>query len=177
MSDESSLTSPEGVLMLCIAVCLDGIGFLIFILGTWFAIDDYGTVDMIGVMLIGGWMFTRGDGGQTIKNKTKEVKDKAIDKTKEVTKKVIETEAKNVVKKSGWRFLCVTIGEFIPFLGGLMPFWTWFVWKELGGMSGGGGGSQQEESEEGEEESQEKASPSLPQRNTTPTEKNNSIAA
>ena len=35
-SANANLTSPEGILMLCIAGLLDGIGFIIFILGTWF---------------------------------------------------------------------------------------------------------------------------------------------
>ncbi len=50
------LTSPEGVLMLCVAALLDIIGFIIFILGTWFGIDDYGILDVIGGIIIGGWM-------------------------------------------------------------------------------------------------------------------------
>jgi hypothetical protein len=53
------IASPEGFLMLSIAVVLDGIGFFIFILGTWFAIDDYGILDIIGAAIIGGWLFMR----------------------------------------------------------------------------------------------------------------------
>ena len=53
------LTSPEGILMLCVAALLDIIGFIIFILGTWFGIDDYGILEIIGVAIIGTWMAIR----------------------------------------------------------------------------------------------------------------------
>ena len=53
------LTSPEGLLMLCAAVALDLTGFVIFILGTWFGIDDYGILEIIGITIIGTWMFFR----------------------------------------------------------------------------------------------------------------------
>ena len=56
---EGNLTSPEGILMLCVAAILDGLGFIIFILGTWFAIDDYGILDIIGAIIIGGWLYMR----------------------------------------------------------------------------------------------------------------------
>jgi hypothetical protein len=142
MSDESSLTSPEGVLMLCIAACLDGFGFVLAIFGTWFAIDDYGVLDIFGILIIGGWFLIRGLGTSSIKDK---------------------------VKKTLKRFIGASVVEIIPIIGGLSPSWTWLVWKELGGMSGGSSG-QQEESKEGQE-NQEKPTPGLPQKDTLPTEK------
>ena len=50
------LTSPEGLLMLCVAAALDLAGFMIFIFGTWFGIDDYGILEMVGIAIIGLWM-------------------------------------------------------------------------------------------------------------------------
>lgn len=194
MSDESSLTSPEGVLMLCIAVCLDICGAILAIISLvvvtvpltfWLGV----LLDICAIIIIGAWMLIMGDGGETAKNKTKEttkkIKDRIEKTSKETTEKAAEKTAENVAKKEaqvvsktvgksvakrgGLRFLVVIIGEFFVFLN-FLPLWTWFVWKELGGMSGGGG-SKQEESEDGTGESQEKVSPNLPQRDTAPTEK------
>ena len=53
------ITSPEGMLMLCVAASLDIAGFIIFILGTWFGVDDYGILEMVGIAIIGTWMFIR----------------------------------------------------------------------------------------------------------------------
>ena len=53
------LTSPEGLLMLCVAATLDLAGFMIFIFGTWFGIDDYGILEMVGIAIIGLWMAWR----------------------------------------------------------------------------------------------------------------------
>lgn len=53
------LASPEGVLMLCVAGLLDVIGFLIFTIGTWFGIDDYGILDLIAGAIMGLWMLLR----------------------------------------------------------------------------------------------------------------------
>lgn len=57
-----SLTSPEGILMLCVAGLLDGIGFMLFLL-SWLGIDDYGILDIIGGIIIGGWLFMRNGSG------------------------------------------------------------------------------------------------------------------
>jgi hypothetical protein len=96
-----NLASPEGVLMLGVAVILDSIGFAIFLLGTWVGIDDYGILDAIGLAIIGGWMVFRG----------------GFDK--------------NVAKKGLRRFITTTMVEICPFLGGASPTWTWFVYKTL----------------------------------------------
>jgi len=91
--------SPEGFLMLFIAVTLDLIGLIIFILGTWFAIDDYGILDIIGAIIIGGWLFMR--------------------------------KGAMSASKTLNRFLTALGIEAIPFLGGISPSWTIFVWREL----------------------------------------------
>ncbi len=96
------LTSPEGVLLLGIAMVIDGIGFLFFIIGTWFGIDDYGILDFIGLLIIGGWMLLRSGN--------------------------LNTE---MAKKGLKRFLKSFVVEMVPFLGGLSPTWTWLVYKTL----------------------------------------------
>jgi hypothetical protein len=97
------LTSPEGILMLCIAIMLDCAGFIIFLLGTWFAIDDYGILDILGMVIIGGWMLMRsGSSG-----------------------------AKTAVKKGLKRFIEASAVELVPFLGGASPSWVWLVYKTL----------------------------------------------
>lgn len=55
---EGNLTAPEGILMLCVAGILDGIGFILFFL-SWLGIDDYGILDILGALIIGGWLFMR----------------------------------------------------------------------------------------------------------------------
>ena len=96
------LSSPEGVLLLGIAIVIDGIGFLFFIIGTWFGIDDYGILDFIGLLIIGGWILLRSGS--------------------------LNTE---MAKKGLNRFLKAFIVEIIPFVGGVAPSWTWLVYKTL----------------------------------------------
>ena len=97
------LTSPEGILLLCVAGLLDVIGFGLFLF-SWLAIDDYGILDIIGTVIIGGWMLLRT--GSTA----------GIEK---------------VAKKSGKRFAIAFGIELVAFLGGACPSWTILVWKEL----------------------------------------------
>lgn len=96
------LTSPEGILMLTIAIMIDGIGFIIFLLGTWFAIDDYGSLDIFGMITIGGWMYLRSNSLNGA-----------------------------AIKKGFRRFITSSIIELVPFLGGASPSWTWLVYKTL----------------------------------------------
>jgi hypothetical protein len=98
---KGNLTGPEGVLMLCAAGILDGIGFALFLL-SWLGIDDYGILDVLGMLIIGGWMFLRGGGLN-----------------------------KKIIKRGLRRFTVATIIELIPFIGGIAPSWTILVWKEL----------------------------------------------
>jgi len=55
---EGNLTAPEGILMLCVAGLLDVIGFILFFL-SWLGIDDYGILDILGAVIIGGWLYMR----------------------------------------------------------------------------------------------------------------------
>ena len=99
---EGNLTGPEGILMLSVAGILDAIGFAIFFIGTWFGIDDYGILDILGAVIIGGWMFIRGGGLN-----------------------------KNIIKKGLKKFSIAFGIELVPFLGGVCPSWTILVYKEL----------------------------------------------
>jgi len=55
---KGNLTAPEGILMLCVAGLLDSLG-LIFFCFSWLGMDDYGVLDIIGAIIIGGWLFIR----------------------------------------------------------------------------------------------------------------------
>jgi len=102
---ESNLTGPEGILLLCVAGLLDAIGFGLFLF-SWIGVDDYGILDIVGAVIIGGWLLTRNgfSGG-------------------------VEEAAKKTLKRFGFAFGA----ELVPFLGGIAPSWTILVWKELKG--------------------------------------------
>lgn len=98
-----NLTSPEGILMLCIAALLDAIGMVIALAGTWFGIDDYGVLDILGMLIIGGWMLVRGG----------------------------SSGAKEAAKKGLKRFITASAVEVVPFLGGVAPSWIILVYRTL----------------------------------------------
>lgn len=105
---EGSLFSPEGILMLSIAVLLDGLGFCCLILSFFgIGIPISGVLDGIGLLTIGGWMFLRtGRIG--------------------ATRKVTRTFGR-LFKRLGLAF----IGEAIPFFGDIAFCWTLLVYFEL----------------------------------------------
>ena len=106
-SNLGKFASPEAFIMFLAAGILDLIGLLIFIMGTWFAIDDYGILDIIGLATIGSWMLTRSG---------------TITATKGAQK-----AGKKIFKRLGLSFL----GELIPFFGGAAPCWLLAVYFEL----------------------------------------------
>lgn len=57
-----NLTSPEAVLMLPIAILLDGTMLTIGLLGDWWGFSDYGTIGVLGWMIIGAWAYIRKGG-------------------------------------------------------------------------------------------------------------------
>lgn len=102
---------PEGVLMLSLAIILDvgGLSEFIPIIGTFFSFLS----DIIGLLVIGGWMFFR---------------------SQSVT--VTGRAAARVGKMARWarkmkwlRPLCFIL-EFIPIVG-ILPLWTVAVYFEL----------------------------------------------
>ncbi len=97
--------SPEGVLMLTLAIIFDVGGLVEFIpiIGTFFSFLS----DIIGLLVIGGWTFFR---SQTVA----------------VTKRAA-TRGTRVLR---WLRPLAFIGEFIPFVG-ILPLWTVVVYFEL----------------------------------------------
>jgi hypothetical protein len=98
-NEGGGLTSPEGILMLCVAGILDGIGFLLLC----FALDDCGILDIFGMLIMGGWLLSRGNKGGVMEAGKKGLK----------------------------RFGVTTLIEIVPYLGGICPSWIILVWKEL----------------------------------------------
>lgn len=104
---KGNLMGPEGVLMLSLAFLFDLIGFLFFAIGTWFAIDDYGTLDVIGSVIFGGWLLMRHalwapkeETEEGVEEKTEEEKeDSKISQGDEKTAK--KEEKTETVKKGG----------------------------------------------------------------------------
>lgn len=97
-----NIGSPEGLLMLSVAATLDFIGFILFCF-CWLGIDDYGILDILGMIIIGGWLFLRKGTGSALE----------------------------AGKRGFKRFSIASLIEMIPFFGGISPSWTILVWKEL----------------------------------------------
>lgn len=103
-----SLFSPEGILMLTIAVALDLIGLIFFILSfVGIGIPLSWMLDLAGLVVIGGWMFFR-------------------------TGRVVAPQRGTrtfgrLFKRLGFAF----VGEAIPFFGDIAFCWTLLVYFEL----------------------------------------------
>lgn len=107
-TEGGALFSPEGILMLCIAVILDSIGLSLFILSLFgIGIPLSFVLDIIGLVVIGGWMLLRSH---------------RIAMTKKAAK-----VSRKFLKRLGLAFL----GEVIPFFGDIAFCWTIVVYLEL----------------------------------------------
>jgi hypothetical protein len=62
LQKEGQLTAPEGLIMFPTALIIDIVGFICIFL----ALDDWGIVDIIGTVIIGGWALVRGQIKQTL---------------------------------------------------------------------------------------------------------------
>ena len=102
------LFSPEGLLMLTLAVIVDlaGLAEFIPVVGTIISFVS----DMVGIIFIGGWMFFR---SQTVT----------------VTKRAA-VRGTRALRWLRWLRPLAFIGEFIPFVG-ILPLWTIIVYLEL----------------------------------------------
>lgn len=102
------LFSPEGLLMLTLAVIVDlaGLAEFIPVVGTIISFVS----DMVGIIFIGGWMFFR---SQTVT----------------VTKRAA-VRATRALRWLRWLRPLAFVGEFIPFVG-ILPLWTIIVYLEL----------------------------------------------
>ncbi|MCH8741350.1 hypothetical protein IH779_00330 [Patescibacteria group bacterium] len=108
---QGALFSPEGILMLTLAVLVDLAGLidLIPVIGN---ILSYG-VDIFGLIFIGGWMFFR--------SQTVQVTGRAAGRMGKIAK---------WAKKMKWLRPLLIIGEFIPIVG-ILPLWIIAVYFEL----------------------------------------------
>jgi len=99
--------SPETVIMLPFAICLDMVGIVLFCCG----IDDFGMTDILGITIVDGWLFFRGNqrAGKT--------------KGRRETMSGISDSLKKLFTDKNFKFITPTFLELIPYVGAL-PFWT-----------------------------------------------------
>ena len=110
LTGTGNLFSPEGVIMMTVAVILDLVGIILLL----FALDDFFITDIIGIIFISGWMYLRSS-------------------TMAVPEKMQERTQKGLAKlfRGKWKkFLTPIIGEVIPYVGAL-PCWTLAVYYEI----------------------------------------------
>ncbi len=105
-----ALTSPEGVIMLLVAGFLDLIGIILICFG----VDDFGILDIFGIIIIGGWMLLRG-GTATAPEKAKAQVAKGF---------------KKIFRGKWQKFLIPIVGEVVPYSGAFI-WWTFAVYYEL----------------------------------------------
>ena len=98
---------PETVIMLPFALLIDAIGIILLCT----AGDDYGITDIIGILIINGWLIFRGE--KTIN----------IKKVKQKAENIINIIKKLFTKKPS-KFFIAGLLELIPCVGALLPFWT-----------------------------------------------------
>ena len=105
--------TPEAFFMVPFAVMLDLSGLILICFG----LDDFGVTDAMGIMFINGWLLMRGKevGGDT----------------KSQGKKGAINKIKNIFTDKKTKFFVPAIGELIPYLGSLLPFWTLSVLLNL----------------------------------------------
>lgn len=101
--ETTGLTSPEGIMMMLIAIALDAPSIILLVFG----LDDFFILDIVAVITIGLWFFLRSF---------------SVEATDEMTKlgRRIRT----------LRFFLSLFGELIPYIGAL-PLWTLFTYLEL----------------------------------------------
>ena len=108
-----SISSPEGLIMLSLAIIFDIWGLLTFILDFVFGIGLFLSFipDFFGLLLFGGWMLFR-TGHVTISKRAG---------------KTFQKSGRKIFKRLGLAF----IGETLPFFGDLAFCWTLAVYFEL----------------------------------------------
>lgn len=152
-----AILSPEGVIMLLIALFLDLIGFVLTVFGVLaFEIPEIVNwiSDGAGLAFFGLWIafrspFQQEEGAESTEleltegvlgrrkeiMKTMEEKRPELEKLGREMKKPMKQEITRVPKTirkmgRGVRFGIAILGEVAPIIGAL-PFWTWFVYTEL----------------------------------------------
>ena len=99
--------TPETITMLPFAVFIDLIGIIL----VCFELDDFGITDILGIVMINGWLFFRGEKTVDIKG----AKNKA---------KGVVTAIRKLFTQRPFKFFIGPFLELIPYLGSLCPFWT-----------------------------------------------------
>ncbi len=132
------LFSPAGIWMIP-AIILDLIGLILFI----FAVDDGGVLDIIGIIVIGGWMLSRSGvaniparaqrrvaGWQGLASAGGFMHQKA---GVAGTQKKSQGWLRKLFRGKGkWqKYLVPFVGEITPYLGGIAFCWTLTVYYEL----------------------------------------------
>jgi hypothetical protein len=107
-----NLLTPEGIIMMGLAVTLDVVGLVINLC----ALDDCGILDIVGIVIICGWMLFRSQG-------------KSVTATGK-TKKQAENFLKKIFTGKNSKFITPIVGEIIPYVGAL-PCWTLAVFFEV----------------------------------------------
>lgn len=110
-AEGGAITTPEGLIMLAIAVFFDLIGI---ILDLFFGLNFIS--DIFALSIIGSWVFIRGGGMQSFSKKGKK-----------------GGVGKQIVGKIVKRFGLTYVIRLIPFIGCILNPWTYKVYKELMG--------------------------------------------
>ena len=129
---------PEGVIMLTIAVGLDALGILWFILSFFYEVGQIPSFisDVFGIAFFGTWIFSRwqfqteGYGQAMERARWGKGERKKLAQAIKTKGKGVKTAFK-AGRRTGLKFLVTIVGEFFPNLGDILPMWTWFVWSEL----------------------------------------------
>ncbi|MDD3386805.1 MAG: hypothetical protein PHX92_02685 [Candidatus Pacebacteria bacterium] len=105
--------TPELMFMLPSAIFIDLCGLVLVIFG----IDDFGIIDIIGILIFFPWLLLRGDSSPSI-----------IDVREHMNaKKGMAGKIKTLFKDKKTKFLTPLLGELAPWIGGLGFFWTMSV--------------------------------------------------
>ncbi|MBI1866542.1 MAG: hypothetical protein HY005_02275 [Candidatus Staskawiczbacteria bacterium] len=142
----TAITVPEGLIMLIIAVFLDLIGIVFFILSFFgVGIPLSFLLDILGMITIGFWATTRSLFRGVVEKAVEDVTEKVLNVgggLEEIknfqggsapgagaSKKIAKTGAN--LGLSAVRFIISSLVELVPFLGDITPGWTIFVIFEL----------------------------------------------
>ncbi len=116
--------SPKGALeavlvfpvMFIIALTIDIVGVVLICFG----LDDFGILDIVGLIIFGTWVFARSGGEKNLSDQ------KSVSTTKEKSA-AIKKQGTTLLKRLGrvgLRAGLIAILEFIPYIGAILFGWT-----------------------------------------------------
>ena len=131
MRKMNAFLSPEGIIMMAIALFFDILDILWLVLDLVFAIGEIFSLisSILAFIVFGLWLLISFGikmaiqlGPQVLEQRSQRKK------STQIFRAAVRTTGKAAKKgiKTGLRFAIATIGEIIPFLGTFF-FWTWFV--------------------------------------------------